>query len=200
MEDDAESSDSHPSPAVPKHNLPAVKAEPQDSFIMELRGSCSGGFEQQAPSNKVPLRATHACGEMLSMMGVFRLNPFIVGGAAYRPQENTGLDRSPIMFEFTVELPEDSECEEVWLQEEEEMQSDDLPDLGYPDREQHFTSRFSASRSRTCLMSLSDHDSLYSRNSYPDWSLGDRGKLSGCNSQAYLLTKLSLERVYSRGY
>jgi len=151
IEDDVESSDSR---ASPEQTAPVVKAEPQDSFIMELRGSCSGEIRQQAPSNKVPLRATHACGEMLSMMGVFRLNPFIVGGAACVPQENTGLDQSPLMFEFTIELPEEFDCEEGSSQGDEEPEEY----LGYPEKESY----------------VSDREPLYCRNSFSDWSLADR--------------------------
>lgn len=141
---------------------------------MELRGSCSGEIRQQAPSNKVPLRATHACGEMLSMMGVFRLNPFIVGGAACVPQENTGLDQSPLMFEFTIELPEEFDCEE------ESSQGDEEPEeyLGYPEKESYVSgSSLDLCRVAFLLIHLADREPLYCRNSFSDWSLADRGEI-----------------------
>jgi len=69
------------------------------------------------------------------MMGVFRLDPFIVRGAAWQQEENTGLTQSPTMFEFSVELPEETDVEEEeWSLEEEEV-DEPLPDLLYPRRD-----------------------------------------------------------------
>jgi hypothetical protein len=70
---------------------------------------------------------------MLSMMGVFRLDPFIVRGAAWQQEENTGLTQSPTMFEFSLELPEEADLEEDedWSLGEDDVEAP-LPDLSYP--------------------------------------------------------------------
>jgi len=116
---------------------PAIKAEPEENFIMELR---TQSRQLNTPSNNVPLRATHACEEMLAMMGVFRLDPFVVRGAAWKPEANTGLDRSPVMFEFTLDLPEEVDYEkdsDSWPpnEEDEEEEVEYSPELDYPESE-----------------------------------------------------------------
>jgi len=72
------------------------------------------------------------------MMGVFRLDPFIVRGATWTQEENTGLTQSPTMFEFSLDLPPedpDLDCEEEdWSLGEEEVE-EPIPDLSYLQRD-----------------------------------------------------------------
>lgn len=137
-DDDDEEDDEPPYVSPPQ---PAIKAEPEENFIIELR---TQSRQLDTPSNNVPLRATHACDEMLAMMGVFRLDPFVVRGAAWKPEANTGLDRSPVMIEFTLELPEEIAYEQesnAWPLEDDdggiEYSMSRSPQLDYPESESY---------------------------------------------------------------
>ena len=66
------------------------------------------------------------------MMGVFRLDPFIVRGSTWKPEENIGLTEEPIMFEFTLELPGEPESG-VWPADDEAEENNSV--LAFPQGE-----------------------------------------------------------------
>ena len=91
------------------------------SFVIEAPAP----LNEKRPTtiSRPSLRAVHATKEMRQMMGVFRLDPFILQGGCFQQQENLGLSGDPIYIEFYLEVFE----HKVYSPHTEELLNHPLP-------------------------------------------------------------------------